>query len=72
MRLAFAVPQTGPVSLRLFNVHGAVVATLFDAVAQGQRTYQFPFQTGALASGVYFQRLEASGMQITKKIVVLR
>lgn len=72
MQLAFAVPQTGPVALRLFNVHGAVVATLFDAVAQGQRVYQFPFETGVLASGVYFQRLDANGMHLTKKLIVLR
>jgi glucose/arabinose dehydrogenase/PKD repeat protein len=72
MRLGFAVPQTGPASLRLFNVHGALVATLFDGVAIGQRRYALPFHAGALASGVYFQRLEASGIELTKKIVVLR
>jgi glucose/arabinose dehydrogenase len=72
MRLAFAVPRTGPVTLRLFNVHGAVVATLFHAVAEGQRVYKFPFHTGALAGGVYFERLEANGMHLTKKLVVLR
>ena len=72
MRLAFAVPRTGPVTLRLYNVQGAVVATLFDAVADGQRVYKFPFRADALAGGVYFERLEANGMHVTKKLVVLR
>ena len=71
-RIAFAVPQAGRVTLRLFNVRGAAVATLFDAVADGQRIYQIPFRVDRLAGGVYFERMEARGMQLTKKLVVLR
>ncbi len=71
-RIGFALAKTGHATLRLFNVQGGAVATLFDAMADGQRVYQIPFRVDALASGVYFERLDASGMQLTKKLVVLR
>lgn len=71
-RIGFAVAKTGHVTLRLFNVQGVAVATLFDAVAEGQRIYQIPFRVDALASGVYFERLDANGKRLANKLVVLR
>jgi hypothetical protein len=71
-RLAFAVPQTGRATLRLYNVQGAVVATLFDAVADGQKVYELPFRAGDLAAGVYFEHFEAAGVRLTRKLVLLR
>ncbi len=71
-QVGFAVPRSGHVTLRLFDVRGALVATLFDAVADGQRRYEFPFQPRNLAGGVYFEQLETAGTRLTKKLVVLR
>jgi glucose/arabinose dehydrogenase/PKD repeat protein len=71
-QLSFAIPRTGRVTLRLFNARGALAATPYDAIAQGQRVYQVPIHVDGLASGVYFQRLEANGVQLSKKLVILR
>jgi hypothetical protein len=71
-QLSFAIPSTDRVTLRLFNVRGALVATLFDAMARGQQVYRVPFRTEDIASGVYFQRLESGTTHLTRKLVVLR
>ena len=70
--LEFALPARGHATLRIFDVRGAVVATLFDGVAEGQRRYQFPFDASALPAGVYFQQLKAAGVSVSKKMVLLR
>ena len=71
-QLSFAIPSTDHVTLRLFNVRGALVATLFDAMVRGQQVYRVPFRTQDIASGVYFQRLETGTTRLTRKLVVLR
>ena len=70
--LEFALPARGHATLRVFDVRGAVVATLFDGVAEGQRRYQFTFDARALPAGVYFQQLKASGTNVSKKLVLFR
>jgi len=71
-RVAFAVPKTGHATLRLYDVRGALVATLFDAVAGGLRRYEIPLHARNLAAGIYFQVLEAAGTRLARKLVVLR
>jgi PKD repeat protein len=56
--LGFALPADGHVTLRVFNVQGALVATVFDA--------------NALAAGVYFQKLTAPGIDLSRKLVIVR
>jgi len=68
----FAVPNTGPATLRLFSVTGRFSATVFQGVADGQRMYDIPFDARSMAAGVYFERLEAAGIELTKKVVILR
>jgi hypothetical protein len=70
--LEFALPSDGHASLRIFNVHGAVVATVFDGMAVGQRRYRLPFDASALANGVYFQKLTAPGVQLSRKLIIVR
>ena len=47
-------------------------ATLFDAVADGQKVYELPFRAGDLAAGVYLEHFEAAGVRLTRKLVLLR
>jgi len=70
--LEFALAERGHATLRIFNVRGAVVATLFDGMAEGQRRYQIPLDARAFPAGVYFQQLTAPGVNISKKLVLLR
>lgn len=70
-RVGFELPRTGHATLRVYNVHGALVTTLFDGVAEGQRVYEIPFRRSGLAGGVYFQQLDAAGTRLNRKLVLL-
>jgi hypothetical protein len=70
--LGFALPADGHVTLRVFNVQGALVATVFDGMARGQRRYRLVFDANALAAGVYFQKLTAPGIDLSRKLVIVR
>ena len=69
----FVVPTTGHVSLEVYDVSGARVATLFDGVksAGSRETINFNAD-GGLASGVYFYRLRGNGFTEMKKMVLLK
>ncbi len=69
--IQFAVPQAGPVSLRVYDVLGREVARLVDDVLQpGYYTARFEGHT--LASGVYFYRLIAGGVVEMRKMQLVK
>ena len=69
--VGFALPADGHATLRIFNVQGALVATVYDGMARGQRRYRLAFDATRLAAGVYFQRLTAPGVGLSQKLVVV-
>ncbi len=67
----YSVPRTGNVTLKVYNLLGQEVATLFAGVQQvGNHTAVF--DGSRLASGVYFYKLEAGSNTMTKKLVLLK
>ena len=69
--IAFAVPERGQVTLRVLDVAGRDVATLFDRVLDPGR-YSAQFSTARWGPGVYFCRLAAGGQVRTSRIIVQR
>jgi hypothetical protein len=69
--IGYSVPQLGFISLKVYNVLGQEVATLFSGM-QRPGSYTALFDAGRLASGVYFYRLQTGNIQITKKLVVMK
>ncbi|RPH94287.1 T9SS C-terminal target domain-containing protein [candidate division KSB1 bacterium] len=69
--ISYSLPVTSRVRLSVFDVLGRQVATPVDGVqtAGEQRVF---FDGGALASGIYFARLEANGMKADQKMVLLK
>ena len=67
----YSVPKTGMVSLKVYNVLGQVVATLY-AGTQQSGSHTAVFDGSRLASGVYFYRLDAGNASITKKLVLMK
>jgi len=70
-RMAFAIPARGHVTLRVFDVSGREVATLYDRVLDRGR-YSAQFSTDRWGNGVYFYRLEMGGRVRAGRLVVLR
>lgn len=66
----FTLARPSQVTLRIFNIAGQEVATVF----QGERAagrHQMPVTPAHLAAGVYFLRLETATQLATRKIVLL-
>ncbi|MBF8293791.1 MAG: hypothetical protein HW389_336 [Bacteroidetes bacterium] len=70
--ISFDVAKAGRVSLRVYNMIGQLVATLFDGVRE-PGAYKMSFNASSLPSGVYFYSLMADGAGIqTKKMTLLK
>jgi len=70
-RIAFRLPEAGPVRLTLHDMRGAHLATL----AEGHRLegkHVFEWDARDLPSGVYLARLETSSDIVTRRLVLLR
>jgi hypothetical protein len=70
-RLEFRVPRAAFVSLKVYDVAGAAVATLVEErLAPGD--YARTFDGSRLASGVYTVRLSTGGAAETKRMILVR
>ncbi len=70
--IQFTVPSTGRAVLKVFNVLGQEVATLFNGEATAGVNHQVQFNASNLASGVYFSRLEFGGKMQMNKMLLLK
>jgi hypothetical protein len=75
-RIAFQVPRTGPVELKIFNVVGQQVRTLADGTyPAGRHSLLWDGRDDRglqAASGIYFCRLRAGDRRHTVKMLLLR
>ena len=69
--IKYSIPQSGFVTLKVYNMLGQEVATL---VNQQQNTgdYNVDFNASNLASGVYMYRIQSGNVSITKKMMLLK
>jgi len=68
--LGFALPRSGPVSLKLYNVAGEQAAVLVDGVLPaGEQT--IALRAGALRPGMYFAALRYGGEVVTRSVILL-
>lgn len=74
--IAFSVPASARVTLRVHNVRGARVATLFDGRVEAGR-HVIPWSGlddagSPVASGPYFYTLVTGGRSISRKMILLK
>ncbi len=70
-QIKYSVPRNGFVTLKVYNILGQEVATLFSGV-QRAGNYTATFDGSGFASGVYFYRLQAGSVSITKKLMLIK
>ncbi len=70
-RIDYSIAKRGQVTLKVFNVVGQEVATLFSGVQEAGH-YEASFDAKTLSSGVYLYRLQAGNTTITKKMMLLK
>jgi hypothetical protein len=70
--IEFSVPNDGHATLKVFNVLGQEVATLFNGIATAGRFNQARFDASNLPTGLYFSRLEFDGKSMMKKMMLTK
>jgi carboxypeptidase T len=74
--IAFALTQSGPVSLKVYDVSGRLLSVLVDDVlvaGEHQASWDGRALDGrSMSSGVYFYRLEAENKVMAKRMVILK
>jgi len=75
--LTYTIDRPGPVRVTIFDVHGRTVATLLDSKSEeaGEHRIQFgegAHVGGALASGIYFYRVETRDDHVNGRFAVLK
>jgi hypothetical protein len=71
VRVSFAIPEMGLVSVNVFDIRGRELAVLSN---QNYRPgyYSTAWDASAYSSGVYFISLKTNGTTITQKILLLK
>lgn len=71
-KISFELPARLPVSLKIFDLRGQIVATPIEnqIFAQGQHTVEF--DASNLANGVYFYELQAAQFTSTRRMTLLK
>jgi hypothetical protein len=70
--IEFEVSQKGIAVLRVFNVLGQEIKTLFAGEARPYQKYRIHFDAHGLASGTYFSRLEFGGRELVRQMMFLK
>ena len=69
--IKFSLPHSGSVTLKIYNILGEEVEMLLsERLAAGK--YEYEWDAGNLASGVYFYRLTADDFFKMKKLILLK
>lgn len=69
--IAFSVPKTTDVTLKIFNLLGEHIATLVEERLTAGN-YSYPWFADNLPSGIYFCALKSGSHTQTKKMILLR
>jgi carboxypeptidase T len=70
--IEFVVPKSGFATMKVYNVLGQEVATLFEGNADEGKIYTARFNASNLPSGVYFYTLRTAGKVETKRMLLLK
>ena len=70
-QISYSLPNAGDVSISVFNVLGQEVMTLVDGHMEAG-VHQVQFDGSAMASGMYFYRINTENFSETKKMVMLK
>jgi hypothetical protein len=69
--IEFSLPQSGFVTLKIYNILGEVVATLVSQELKAGK-YEYSWNAGSIASGVYIYELKAGDFNENRKMILLR
>jgi len=69
--IRFELPKASKVKLSVYDITGQLIATLVDEYLE-EGIYQRSFDGSRLASGIYISVLQAEGMNVTRKMQLVK
>jgi hypothetical protein len=70
-RIEYSIPQSGLVTIKIYDILGREVATLVNEEKQ-RGVYSISFDATGLSSGIYFYRIQFENFVQTKKLTLLK
>ncbi|MBK8553071.1 MAG: T9SS type A sorting domain-containing protein [Ignavibacteria bacterium] len=70
--IRFELPETSEVTLKIYSMNGADVATLVDNRHLNQGINEVEFNAGDLPSGIYIYSLNAGNFTENRKMILLK
>jgi hypothetical protein len=70
--IEFVVPVSGHTTMKVYNVLGQEVATLFEGDAEADKINVARFNASNLPSGLYFYTLRSAGKVETKRMLLMK
>lgn len=70
--LSFAIKEQRETTIRLYNMLGQQVATVYEGTPQAGEQQTAQVDVSSLPSGTYFLRLRADGKTETRRVTVVR
>lgn len=70
--IAYGIPETGEVTLEVFDVIGRKVATLLAGERKSAGRYAVTFDASNLASGIYIYRLRLGTSVLVRKLTLIK
>jgi plastocyanin len=69
--IRYALPQSGLVTVKVFNILGDELATLVNR-EESAGSHEIQFAAANLTSGIYFYRIQAGNVTQTKRMLLLK
>jgi hypothetical protein len=70
--IRFSLPEDGFASLKIYNMLGQEVATLFNGIGQAGHYIPATFDGSRFASGIYFARLQYNGKSLVQRMLMTK
>jgi hypothetical protein len=70
--ITFTVGQKGPATVKVWNLLGQQVATVFSGEAEPGQEYRVSFRAAGFPSGIYLYRLASGGYSAAKVMTLLK
>jgi hypothetical protein len=71
-KLQFTLEKDGFAALKVYNLLGQEIATLFEGNARAGYLYEREFNASGLTSGIYFVRLTSNSQSQVKKLMLMK
>lgn len=68
--IEFSVPASNATTLKVYDIQGREIRTLFDETAEAGRSYRITFDGTGLASGTYLYALQSGEMRKVGKMTL--